>query len=130
MAQSGVQFLQANLEDAPKTLGGYKPGNTDLIRTMLREQQKDCRALHGNPLFKEFRGHGDKQRRGKGYGMDAAVPPQFSDDPAAEGKARMFDVIRQTAVKEDKAPVGVWASFGKPYMCLGEPKEVRGGVGV
>ena len=50
---SGVNFLQSNLEDGPKALGAYKAGNTDLIRKMLREQQRECQALHANPLFKE-----------------------------------------------------------------------------
>lgn len=36
----------------------------------------------------------------------------------------MFETIRLIAVKEDKACHGVWASFGKPYVCLGEPTEV------
>lgn len=44
----------------------------------------------------------------------------------AEGQTRMFETIRLIAVKEDKACHGVWASFGKPYVCLGEPTEVGG----
>lgn len=47
---AGVAFLQSNVDDAPKGVGGFKAGNTDVIRLMLREQQKECQALHQNVL--------------------------------------------------------------------------------
>lgn len=74
---TGVVFLATSLEDAPKTVGSYKPGNTDQIRTMLREQQKDCALLHSLPLFKEFRGDVSRQRN-KG-GAEASNAPVFDD---------------------------------------------------
>lgn len=36
------------------TQGSSKPGNTDFIRSMLREQKKQCSSLHSNTLFQEF----------------------------------------------------------------------------
>ena len=36
----------------------------------------------------------------------------------------MFELIKNTAFKEQKDEKGVWASFGKPYVCLGPPKDV------
>lgn len=47
-----------------------------------------------------------------------------SEDFQAEGQARMFELIKQTAVKEEKEQQGVWASFGKPYKPLGPPINV------
>jgi len=52
------------------------------------------------------------------------------DDFQAEGQARMFDLIKRTAVKEEKPLSGVWASFGKPYICLGKYALVLAGLGV
>ena len=40
-------------------------------------------------------------------------------------QARMFDLIKRTALKEEKPLQGVWASFGKPYIPLGDPQEVQ-----
>lgn len=130
-ASGGIQFLQSNVEDGPKALGTYKAGNTEVIRKMLREQQRECQQLHANPLFKEFRVHpGSIQQKkfGKGYVVEeaAGVPPQLTDPKGLEyeGQARMFDLIKNTAIKEEKARQGVWASFGAPYVPLGDPREV------
>lgn len=43
----------------------------------------------------------------------------------AEGQTRLFDVIRSAAEAREADRAGVWASFGQPYACLGEPKQVR-----
>mmetsp|Transcript_14541 Transcript_14541/g.31649 ORF Transcript_14541/g.31649 Transcript_14541/m.31649 type:complete len:677 (+) Transcript_14541:102-2132(+) len=123
---TGVVFLQSNVdESAGKNVGNYKPGNTDVIRTMLREQQKECTQLHANALFREFRGEGQKQKKfGKGYVVQAEGNQPMFDDFQAEGQSRMFELIKQIAVKEEKPLKGVWASFGKPYVCLGDPEEL------
>ena len=79
---AGVSFIQRDFDDSnTKSVGSYKPGNTDVIRTMLREQQKECQTLHANSLFREFRGDGQKQRKfGKGYLVQGeANAPQFDD---------------------------------------------------
>ncbi|GFR52887.1 hypothetical protein Agub_g15520 [Astrephomene gubernaculifera] len=130
-AGGGVQFLQSNVEDGPKALGAYKAQNTELIRKMLREQQRECQALHANPLFKEFRTPGSVRQKkfGKGYTVieDTNAPQPFADPKSIEyeGQARMFDLIKNTAIKEEKVRQGVWASFGAPYVPLGEPKELE-----
>eukprot|EP00198_Chlamydomonas_reinhardtii_P010505 XP_001699842.1 predicted protein [Chlamydomonas reinhardtii] len=139
-ATGGVQFLQSSVEDQPKTLGAYKAGNTEMIRKMLRDQQRETQALHGNPLFKEFRGApgGVRQNKfGKGYAVpdDGSAPPQLTDPKSLEyeGQSRMFDLIKNTAAKEEKRKEGVWAAFGQPYVPLGDPQEgyeSEGGVGV
>jgi hypothetical protein len=36
----------------------------------------------------------------------------------------MFDLIKNTASQEEKPRKGVWASFGQPYVSLGEMAEV------
>ncbi|KAG2426915.1 hypothetical protein HXX76_012701 [Chlamydomonas incerta] len=131
-ATGGVQFLQSSVEDQPKTLGAYKAGNTEMIRKMLRDQQRETQALHGNPLFKEFRGApgGVRQNKfGKGYAVpdDGSAPPQLSDPKSLEyeGQSRMFDLIKNTAAKEEKRKEGVWAAFGQPYVPLGDPQELQ-----
>ncbi len=93
---------------------------------MLREQQRAVATLHANALFREFRGDGQQKKIGKGYAAAALdpVPVAAVDDFQAEGQARMFDLIRNTAVRDEKPLRGVWASFGKPYICLGEPGDV------
>lgn len=48
MAQ--VAFLQQNVDDQGKTVGNYKAGNVEMIRQMLREQQRSMGALHQNAL--------------------------------------------------------------------------------
>jgi hypothetical protein len=120
-----LTFLQGSVDDTPKTSNAGSGRNTDHIRQMLREQQRSMGALHANALFREFRGDGQKKAFGKGYVAvaDTAERPMI-DDFQAEGQARMFDLIRQTAVKDEKPLRGVWASFGKPYICLGEPADV------
>lgn len=126
-----MQFLQSNVEDGPKGMATFKPQNTEVIRKMLREQQRECQALHANPLFKEFRTPGTVRAKkfGKGYAVieDTSMPQPFADSKSIEyeGQARMFDLIKNTAIKEEKARQGVWASFGAPYVPLGDPKEVR-----
>jgi hypothetical protein len=51
---TGVAFLQTGYDEAPKNVGTFKPGNTDVIRQMLREQQKECQvcmlSLHSYQL--------------------------------------------------------------------------------
>jgi hypothetical protein len=42
----------------------------------------------------------------------------------AEGQARLIDFIKSAAAEREAAPAGVWASFGKPYACLGELQQV------
>ncbi|KAG2500507.1 hypothetical protein HYH03_001284 [Edaphochlamys debaryana] len=129
-AGSGVQFLQSNVEDGQKVLGGYKAQNTEVIRKMLRDQQREQRELHANPLFKEFRAPGSVRNRkfGKGYAVVEESGGALPFDPKSieyEGQARMFDLIKSTAVKDEKARMGVWAAFGAPYVPLGEPKELE-----
>ncbi|KAG2431637.1 hypothetical protein HYH02_013214 [Chlamydomonas schloesseri] len=131
-ATGGVQFLQSSVEDQPKALGAYKAGNTEMIRKMLRDQQRETQALHGNPLFKEFRGApgGVRQNKfGKGYAVpdDGSAPPALTDPKSLEyeGQSRMFDLIKNTAAKEEKKKEGVWASFGQPYVPLGDPQELQ-----
>ncbi len=121
---AGVAFLQSDVDEAHKPVGAYKPGNTDVIRQMLREQQRSMGALHANALFREFRGDGERKRFGKGYAPPPSDMPAV-DDFQAEGQARMFELIRQTAMRDEISPSGVWASFGKAYECLGTPEEVR-----
>ncbi len=122
--------MQSNVEEGPKGMAAYKPQNTEVIRKMLREQQRECQALHANPLFKEFRTPGSVRQKkfGKGYAVveDTFMPQPFADPKSIEyeGQARMFELIKNTAMKEEKARQGVWASFGAPYVPLGEPKEV------
>ncbi len=123
---ASIVFLQSSLdENAAAVSSGYKPGNTDLIRLMLREQQKQSKTLHSNALFKEFRDEGNKYKKfGKGF---AAVQPDnqpMVDDFQAEGNTRLFQLIKSTAEKEEKQLQGVWASFGKPYISLGPPEDV------
>ena len=112
---SGIAFLPSNLDDANKPAGVKAPQNTDVIRTMLREQQKSSQALHASPLFKEFRGENTlKQNKfGKGYATTSDANAPAFDDCEAEGQSRMFDLIRNTAMKDEKPMRGVWAPFGK-----------------
>ncbi|GLC47400.1 hypothetical protein PLESTM_002068900 [Pleodorina starrii] len=130
-AGGGVQFLQSNVEEGPKGMAAYKPQNTEVIRKMLREQQRECQALHANPLFKEFRTPGSVRQKkfGKGYAVveDSGMPQPFADPKSIEyeGQARMFELIKNTAIKEEKTRQGVWASFGAPYVPLGDPKELE-----
>ena len=124
---TGVVFLQSSLdENEASTSSSYKPGNTDLIRTMLREQQKDCQRLHANSLFREFREDSKSKKHGKGYSVPQNANQPLVIDFQAEGQARMFDLIKSRAMKEEKPLQGVWASFGKPYVCLGAPEVVSG----
>ena len=44
-----------------------------------------------------------------------------------EGQSRLFDVIRSAAETLEADRAGVWASFGQPYACLGQPQKVRDG---
>lgn len=129
---TGVVFLASSLEQADAKPGSYKPGNTEVIRSMLREQQKDCQRLHANGLFKEFRDEGSNKHSkfGKGYAAPASAEGQqpLVVDFQAEGQSRMFDLIKSRALKEDKPLHGVWASFGKPYVCLGAPQEPKSGL--
>eukprot|EP00798_Chlamydomonas_sp_ICE-L_P016563 gene16563-22793_t len=130
MATAGVVFLESSLDEKTKGTSSdkYKPGNTDVIRTMLREQQRDCKLLHANALFREFRDGGQKLKKfGKGYVVshETATAPSV-DDFQAEGQTRLFDLIKHVAVKDGKPLRGVWASFGKPYQCLGDPTEPAG----
>lgn len=90
---------------APSLDGGAKPGTptgaskggaggTDLIRALLREQQKNCQVLHANPLFKEFRSIGQQKKAfGKGYQVVEESTPNFGDVDA-EGQARLFELIK------------------------------------
>ncbi|WIA28068.1 hypothetical protein OEZ86_010653 [Tetradesmus obliquus] len=41
-----------------------------------------------------------------------------------EGQARLIDFIKSAAAEREAAPAGVWASFGKPYACLGELQQL------
>eukprot|EP00967_Tisochrysis_lutea_P030474 scaffold35788_cov17-Tisochrysis_lutea.AAC.1 len=93
---SGVSFLQTGFDDAPKNVGGYKAGNTDIIRQLLREQQKECQTLHANELFREFRGDKQKRFRGEKPQPDLGKGGPMIDDFQAEGQARMFDLIKRT----------------------------------
>lgn len=43
----------------------------------------------------------------------------------AEGQTRLFEVIRTAAEVRETDRAGVWASFGQPYACLGQPQQVR-----
>lgn len=127
MTAAGVVFLASSLEEGEVKPSTYKTGNTDVIRSMLREQQKECQALHANNLFREFRDEGQKIKKfGKGYAVQQEQNQPLVIDFQAEGQARMFELIKQRAIKEEKPLQGVWASFSKPYVCLGEPKEVSG----
>eukprot|EP00955_Chlamydomonas_euryale_P066849 359660-Chlamydomonas_euryale.AAC.17 len=120
----GVVFLASSLDQADPKPSSYKPGNTEVIRSMLREQQKDCVRLHANSLFKEFRDEGNKHKKvGKGYAPPTADSQPLVLDFHAEGQSRMFDLIKSRATKDEKPLQGVWASFGKPYVCLGAPEE-------
>ncbi|GAX78897.1 hypothetical protein CEUSTIGMA_g6336.t1 [Chlamydomonas eustigma] len=124
---TGIVFLQSSLDESSPNVvsSGYKPGNTDLIRLMLREQQKSSKALHSNALFKEFRDEGKHFKKfGKGYAVaqQEATQPMI-DDFQAEGNSRMFQLIKSTAEREEKPLQGVWASFGKPYISQGPPEE-------
>lgn len=158
---TSVSFLQSDYDEAKQqNPAGYKQGNTDLIRQMLREQQKSQRALHSNALFREVKylflellcnnckasssgrcvrlhplaflqlcGASNQKKFGKGYAVPEQLQPSLLvDDFQAEGQSRMFDLIKTTAVKEEKPLKGVWASFGKPYICLGDPENVGAGM--
>ncbi|KXZ44766.1 hypothetical protein GPECTOR_62g881 [Gonium pectorale] len=96
---------------------------------MLREQQRECQALHSNPLFKEFRTPARQKKFGKGYSVieEVGTPQPFADLKSIEyeGQARMFDLIKNTAIREEKPRQGVWASFGAPYVPLGDPRELE-----
>eukprot|EP00879_Flechtneria_rotunda_P023651 GHRR01025026.1.p2 GENE.GHRR01025026.1~~GHRR01025026.1.p2 ORF type:complete len:137 (+),score=51.60 GHRR01025026.1:295-705(+) len=113
--------LQNSLDELQSTVPAVsKAGNTDVIRAMLREQKKECSALHANPLFKEFRG---RQKKLGAAAQEPAAP--VIDDLEAEGLARLTDLIKSTAEEKEAQPAGVFASFGKPYACLGgEPVQV------
>jgi hypothetical protein len=104
------------------TTGHRSAGSTDVIRQMLKEQKEGCKALHQNPLFKEFRNQRGKRRFRKGYEVEATSP--IIDDLEAEGQQRLLLVIEKASTDYEKNPRGVWASFGKPYRCLGNPEQV------
>lgn len=133
MAASTV-FLQADIDDSAIPRAGYKGvGSTDAIRAMLREQKRASKSLHSNTLFKEF--HADSKlsgtkRFGKGFNtpFDAGVPPPAFDDATTEGNSRLVSLIENQAIKDEKPMAGVWASFGKPYLCLGEPQDPAAGL--
>ncbi|KAI8464816.1 MAG: hypothetical protein J3K34DRAFT_525862 [Monoraphidium minutum] len=105
-------------------------GNTDAIRCILREQKRDCAALHADPIFREFRHAALQQHQHQQQqqpqqhddGEGAAVP--VIDDLDAEAMSRLFDVIKTAAVEGNKAPQGVYAEFGKPYAPCGTIVEV------
>ncbi len=129
MAPAGACLLQVSMDDpsnaAASSSTGHKAGNTDVIRSMLREQKKECSALRVNPLFREFRSEA-KQKHSRGADRLTDTAPPVIDDLEAEGQTRLFEVIHQAATEGFKEPMGVWASFGKPYACFGEPMEVSG----
>lgn len=70
-------------ESSNPTQNVIKAGSTDLIRCMLREQKKECSALHANPLFREFRSEHLKHK--KDFKACDAGPPVIDDLDAGMG---------------------------------------------
>ncbi|GMH43887.1 hypothetical protein BSKO_11821 [Bryopsis sp. KO-2023] len=88
---------------------------------LLREQKKECEILHSNPLFREFK----QKARHKSKGQVQTEWAPIIEDVEAEAKMRTLQFIREAAIREDKIQKGVWASFGKPYVCLGRPEQLN-----
>jgi hypothetical protein len=84
--------LQSSLEEgtgSSTSSNAYnaKGGCADIIRTMLREQKKECAALHAHPLFREF-------RNDKKHARDRAVeqgPPVIDDLEAGRCCSALLD---------------------------------------
>ncbi|GBF90680.1 hypothetical protein Rsub_02979 [Raphidocelis subcapitata] len=102
-------------------------GNTDAIRAMLREQKRECSALHAHPLYRAFRREALRHERAVARDDEdgAATPPAF-DDLDAEALTRLFAVVHSAAAAGNKQPLGVWAEFGKPYAPCGTIIEPSG----
>lgn len=98
------------------------------ISTIIRTQRKECRTLQQHPIFKELQSAVGLKKISKSLveseGDNGGVVKPAFDDVQSEGVARMFEKIRQTAIDNSKPLQGIWASFGKPYVCMGAPEEV------
>jgi len=44
-----TSYLQASMDDGPSSHA--KSGSTEVIRTLLREQKRECSVLRHNPIF-------------------------------------------------------------------------------
>jgi hypothetical protein len=67
-------------------------GTTDSIRAMLREQKRECAALHGHPLYRAFRQEALRHERAVARDEEggAATPPSLDDlDAGTRGTGRV-----------------------------------------
>jgi hypothetical protein len=107
--------------------------STDVIRALLREQKRECAALHANPTFCALRTAALRERQAQQWHQQhageepanfAAPPAAGIDDLDAEALMRLFQVINNAAIEGNKPPLGVFAPFGKPYAPNGAIVEV------
>lgn len=127
MATGGVTFLQANVEDGPKALGSYRPGNTDMIRKMLREQQRECQALHANPLLKEVRAPAlaAGQTRGRAMHARASGIVVIAVPLAGSHPALLHRHSWHVLWRADRSPCGRGGSV-RVHVCVRGAGEFRG----
>lgn len=91
------------------------------LKLMLRDQKKEMSAIKGNPLFKEL------MRKPGGRAVRTAEDAKRRvgpEDTEAEGKIRMLNAIQDAAQKGRKEERGVWSSFGKAYVSMGQFEDV------
>eukprot|EP00873_Tetraselmis_striata_P040367 jgi/Tetstr1/460631/TSEL_005828.t1 len=92
------------------------------LKLMLRDQKKEMSAIKGNPLFKELmRKPGGRQVRT----ADDAKRRVGPEDTDAEGKIRMLRAIQDAAQHGAKDQRGVWSSFGKAYVSMGQFEDLK-----
>eukprot|EP00951_Prasinocladus_malaysianus_P025884 scaffold227966_cov25-Prasinocladus_malaysianus.AAC.2 len=94
---------------------------------MLRDQKKECAAIKGNTIFRELmRKPGDRLQKAPAGCIEDGTSRRRGgrDDTDAEGKMRMLTTIQDAARKGRKNECGVWSSFGKAYVCMGDFQEV------
>lgn len=95
------------------------------LKLLVRDQKKEMSAIKDTSLFKEImrmpavpvvdqpRTRWDVKR------------PEGGGNTESEGKMQMLSGIRAAAIKGGKEESGVWSSFGKAYVSLGQFEDLK-----
>jgi hypothetical protein len=83
MSRATVGVLSSSLDEqhATSMAGPSASGNNlDIIRSMLREQKRECSALHANPIFKEFKLQWKQSKGHHSSSSQEVIAPPVIDD--------------------------------------------------
>eukprot|EP00210_Caulerpa_lentillifera_P004935 g4709.t1 len=97
-----------------------KANSIDMIRKLMRDQKRNCESLRFNSLFSEFSQNAAPANTSK-HNDEVFSPIK---DIEGEARFRTSEVVQEASLALEKEPKGVWATLGKPYVCLGPPIEV------